>query len=58
VHDIGNKISKKIGFENKIWSQISEANPTIASYNARVVNFYNATGSLARFENENNFFLL
>jgi hypothetical protein len=26
------------------------ANPTIASYNASVVNFYNATGSLARFE--------
>jgi hypothetical protein len=30
----------------------SEANPTIASYNASVVNFYNATGSLARFENK------
>jgi hypothetical protein len=29
------------------------ANPTIASYNASVVNFYNATGSLARFENKN-----
>jgi hypothetical protein len=28
------------------------ANPTIASYNASVVNFYNATGSLARFENK------
>jgi hypothetical protein len=27
------------------------ANPTIASYNASVVNFYNATGSLARFKN-------
>jgi hypothetical protein len=26
------------------------ANPTIASYNASVVNFYNAMGSLARFE--------
>jgi hypothetical protein len=26
------------------------AYPTIASYNASVVNFYNATGSLARFE--------
>jgi hypothetical protein len=32
------------------------ANPTIASYNASVVNFYNATGSLARFENTNIFF--
>jgi hypothetical protein len=31
----------------------SGANPTIASYNASVVNFYNATGSLARFENKN-----
>jgi hypothetical protein len=27
-------------------------NPTIASYNDSVVNFYNATGSLARFENK------
>jgi hypothetical protein len=26
---------------------------TIASYNASVVNFYNATGSLARFESKN-----
>jgi hypothetical protein len=32
------------------------ANPTIASYNASVVKFYNATGSLARFENKNIFF--
>jgi hypothetical protein len=30
----------------------SGANPTIASYNASVVNFFNATGSLARFENK------
>jgi hypothetical protein len=29
------------------------ANPTIVIYNASVVNFYNATGSLARFENKN-----
>jgi hypothetical protein len=28
------------------------ANPTIASYNASVVNFYNATDSLACFENK------
>jgi hypothetical protein len=27
------------------------ANPPIASYNASIVNFYNATGSLACFEN-------
>jgi hypothetical protein len=32
------------------------ANPTIASYNARVVNFYNATDNIARFENKNIFF--
>jgi hypothetical protein len=31
----------------------SGANPTTASYNASVVNFYNATGSLERFENKN-----
>jgi hypothetical protein len=29
------------------------ANPTIASYNASVVNFYNATDNLARFESKN-----
>jgi hypothetical protein len=34
------------------------ANPTIASYNASVVNFYNATGSLARLENKKYFILL
>jgi hypothetical protein len=28
------------------------ANPTIASYNASVVNFYNATSSLAHLENK------
>jgi hypothetical protein len=31
-------------------------NPTIASYNACVVNFYNTTGSLVRFENKNKIF--
>jgi hypothetical protein len=31
------------------------ANPTIANYNACVVNFYGATGSLVRFQNENIF---
>jgi hypothetical protein len=36
-----------------IFSQAqAQANPTIASYYA-IVNFYNATGSLARFENKN-----
>jgi hypothetical protein len=33
-------------------------NPTITSCNASVVNFYNATGSLARFENKKYFILL
>jgi hypothetical protein len=37
-------------------SVITGANPTIASYNASVVNFYNATDNLARFENKNIFF--
>jgi serine/threonine protein kinase len=33
-------------------------NPTIARYNASVVNFYNATGSLVCFENKTYFLLL
>jgi hypothetical protein len=41
-------------FIAKIYAQlVPGANPTIASYNASVVNFYNATGSLARFGNKN-----
>jgi hypothetical protein len=32
-------------------------NPTIASYNASVVNFCSSTGSLASFENKNIFFV-
>jgi hypothetical protein len=32
---------------------ITGANPTIAIYNASVVKFNNAMGSLARFENKN-----
>jgi hypothetical protein len=36
-----------IKMDNFVWKP--GANPTIASYNASVVNFYNATGSLARF---------
>jgi hypothetical protein len=32
------------------------ANPTIVSYNARAVKFFNATSSLVRFENKNVFF--
>jgi hypothetical protein len=37
-------------------SSTTGANPTIASYNASVVIFYNATDSLARFENKIIFF--
>jgi hypothetical protein len=33
--------------------QQSGSNPAIASYNTNVVNFYSATSSLARFENNN-----
>jgi hypothetical protein len=33
----------------------TRANPTIASYNASVVNFYNTTVNLAHFENANLF---
>jgi hypothetical protein len=44
------------------WSVLRDfftrANPTIASYNASVVNFYNATGSLTRFENKKYILLL
>jgi hypothetical protein len=32
------------------------ANPTIVSYNARVLKMYNAMSSLLRFENENIYF--
>jgi hypothetical protein len=41
-----------------VWNFHPGANPTIASYNASVVNFYNATGSLARFKNKNILFYL
>jgi hypothetical protein len=36
---------------------MSGVNPTIARYSARVVNFYNATDSLAKFENKKYFIL-
>jgi hypothetical protein len=35
---------------------VSGPNPTTSSYNASVVNFYNATSSLVRFEIKNIFF--
>jgi hypothetical protein len=38
---------------NRVIALQPGANPKITSYNASVVNFYNATGSLARFENIN-----
>jgi hypothetical protein len=38
-------------------TNIPRANPTIASYNASIVNFYNATGSLACFEDKKYFIL-
>jgi hypothetical protein len=43
----------KYYLEKPVLTQIPGANPTIASYTASVANFYNATGSLARFENKN-----
>jgi hypothetical protein len=36
-----------------VTGSVSGANPTNVIYNSSVVNFYNATGSLARFENKN-----
>jgi hypothetical protein len=38
---------------DSILSYVHGANPTIVSYKARAVNFYNATSCLARFENKN-----
>jgi hypothetical protein len=45
-----------VAVNSKIVGLAPGANPTIASYNASVVNFYNATCCLARFENKNIFF--
>jgi hypothetical protein len=45
---VNGRKSQKIG----IITSTPGANPTIAGYNASVENFYNATGSLARFENK------
>jgi hypothetical protein len=47
--------SKKF-FDKKWVKNWPGANPTIATYNASVVNFYNVTGSLVHFENKNIFF--
>jgi hypothetical protein len=47
------KLRKMYPINIKCSENIPGANPTIASYNASVVNFYYATGSLARFENKN-----
>jgi hypothetical protein len=40
-------------FQKYVFSMCNHgANPTIASYNASVVNFYNATGSVERFRKQ------
>jgi hypothetical protein len=41
----------------KILASTLGANPTMASYYVSVVNFFTATGSLARFENKKYFIL-
>jgi hypothetical protein len=45
--------NKVVGYLCKLLK--SGANPTIASYNASVVKFYNATNSVARFKNKKYF---
>jgi hypothetical protein len=41
-------------FVARLWrGPIPGTNPTTTSYFESVINFYNATGSLARFENKN-----
>jgi hypothetical protein len=47
------KLFLSIRWINWLNQSHSGANPTFTSYNASVVNFYNAAGSLARFENKN-----
>jgi hypothetical protein len=41
-----------VAVNSKVARLNPRANPTIASYNASVVNYYNARGSLARFKNK------
>jgi hypothetical protein len=44
--------SKNFFYAGKMYEKSTTgANPTIANYNASDVNFYNAMGSLVRFEN-------
>jgi hypothetical protein len=51
IHEIDTRRNK--------WKWVrSGPNPTIASYNASVVNFYNATDSLVCFENKKYFLLI
>jgi hypothetical protein len=46
----------KVGAYANFKKPASGANPTVMSYNASIVNFYNAASSLARFESK--FFIL
>jgi hypothetical protein len=49
----GNILHRTMCFFNLPPYTLPGASPTIACYNDNVVNFYNATGSLACFENKN-----
>jgi hypothetical protein len=51
---VASRLERFFKEENISVFKLPESNPTIASYNASVVNFYNATGSLARLENKKN----
>jgi hypothetical protein len=50
--------SRSQSYDGSIYNYNAGANPTIVIYNASVVNFYNASGSLVRFENKKYFILL
>jgi hypothetical protein len=58
VHEKFFKVNSSFQTVVVCWNFFSGANPTIARYNASVVNFYNATDSLARFENKKYYILL
>jgi hypothetical protein len=49
---------RQLGRSRRVFAPFRKpgANPTIANYNASVVNFYDATGSLVRFLKKNIFF--
>jgi hypothetical protein len=58
--DIGQRetleLCRKFHPKSGFYQNLSGANPTIVSYNARVVKIYSATSSLVRFENQIKFF--